>query len=141
MVWLSLFLLACLNTRERVVKSFLKPKSGNQLEVDYDDDGPPHRWKAELVIIGWNQFWCGSTYTVVKLKKRDGNTKKCYLFFELTSDNLSINAFYINLSDSPKNQPLKFSWRNIVNWRSWKMTFFVLFFVFLNRNHTGFHMR
>ena len=35
-----------------------------------------------------------------------------------------INALRINQSYQPKDQSMKFSWKNIENWRSWKMRFF-----------------
>ena len=81
-----------------------------------------------------------------------------YTFFDLT-DSLTtilvehINAFCMNLSYSPKDQSLKFSRKNIENWRSWKMTFFwflvpgywgfqnFCFLFFPNENQGGFHMR
>ena len=63
--------------------------------------------------------------------------KKCIFSPFLTWQPYSlshVDALRINLSYSPKDQSLKFSWKNIENWLSWKMKLcfvfcFVLFFV------------
>ena len=80
--------------------------------------------------------WYGSTYIAVRLSdissKMAKKHKKCIfgLFLSLCrtasrpyrlshTNALRINEFY-----SPKDRCMKFSQKNIENWRFWKMTFF-----------------
>ena len=86
--------------------------------------------------IDWCEgHWCGSTYIAVRLSDISSKTgKKCIFcvfrpFLSLCRTasrpyRLShINALRIDQSYWLKNQSMKFSQKNIENWRSWKMTF------------------
>ena len=87
-------------------------------------------------VDGCKGHWCGSTYVVERLSDIGSKTgKKCvFCVFRLV---LSLcqtaskpyrlshtNALCINQFYKPKDQSIKFSWKTIENWRSWKMRFF-----------------
>ena len=87
--------------------------------------------------IDWCEgHWFGLTFMVVRMSDIGSKTgKKCvFCVFRLV---LSLcqtaskpyrlshtNALCINQFYKPKDQSIKFSWKNIKNWRSWKMSFF-----------------
>jgi hypothetical protein len=87
--------------------------------------------------IDWCKgHWCGSTYMVVRLSDISWKTGKKCIFgvFRLFLGSCRtasqpyrlshVNALRINQFYEPKDQSMKFSQKNIENWRSWKMTFF-----------------
>ena len=64
------------------------------------------------------------------LKRKFKMAKRFFAVLELMSD--SLTAIHVEPYQCPshqsillaKDQPMKFSWKNIENWRSWKMRFF-----------------
>ena len=137
-IWKPRFFFHSKKTKQKIQKGQLKKNSFSSLAnsqyffMKISWIGP-----SASKIYWCKGYLCGSIYVAVRLSDISSKIdKKCIfgvfrLFLSLCQTasqpyRLShTNVFRINQFYQPKDQPMKFSWKNIKNWRSWKKCFFL----------------
>ena len=90
--------------------------------------------------IDWCEWhWCGSTYIVVRLSDINSktayfkNTKNAFFAYFWADIRQPYNHIswttqkpFASINSTKQRTNMKFSWKNIENWRSWKMSFFLV---------------